>query len=94
MHILSSNPHTNGVSDFPFLSGSGAGLGALLHPFHTRCLDGLQAHTVELFAMCCAGAESKRSNNLTPRKTLTLHNPCDLFLCQSFICTQKRLACG
>lgn len=37
--------HTKG-SDFPFLSDSRAGLGALLHPFDTRCLDGPQGLTV------------------------------------------------
>lgn len=56
--------------------------------------EGLQGHRVGLLPMCCTGAESEPSDDPGPRKSLTLHNPRDLFLCHSSACTHKGLVPG
>lgn len=95
-HILSLKHHTKELSDFLPFSDFRSGLGGLfvMHILNTRCLDEFQGHVVRLFTMCYTGGESKWSNDLMPRKSLTLHNTLDLFLCHAFVCAQKRLACG
>lgn len=69
-HFITKTPHQRKGSDFPFLSDSRAGLGALLHPFNTRHLGGLQGHTVGLFTTCYTGAEPKWSGILCPENLL------------------------